>query len=156
MAALSSQDDVRAVQIEPEGLEGLVGLPVKAKGLVIFAHGSEAQCKRELAEIERRRELYRPGRPPPKLRDRTVIVVDDGIATGGTVRAVLRAVARAHPRRVVLAVPVAPRETINELSTEANDIVCLSAPEQFRAVGLHYRDFNQTTDSEVVRLLQQA
>jgi putative phosphoribosyl transferase len=116
----------------------------------------EAQCKRELAEIERRRELYRPGRPPPKLRDRTVIVVDDGIATGGSVKAVLRAVARAHPRRVVLAVPVAPRETIAELSTDANDIVCLSAPEQFRAVGLHYRHFDQTTDSEVVQLLQQA
>jgi putative phosphoribosyl transferase len=116
----------------------------------------ETQCKRELAEIERRRELYRPGRPPAKLRDRTVIVVDDGIATGGSVKAVLRAVARAHPRRVVLAVPVAPRETIDELSSDANDIVCLSAPEQFRAVGLHYRHFDQTTDSEVVRLLQQA
>lgn len=116
----------------------------------------EAQCKRELAEIERRRELYRPGRQPPDLRDRTVIVVDDGIATGGTVKAVLRAIARVHPRRIVLAVPVAPRETIDELSTNADDIVCLSTPEQFRAVGLHYRDFAQTTDGEVVRLLQQA
>lgn len=116
----------------------------------------EAQCKRELAEIERRRELYRPGRQPPELRDRTVIVVDDGIATGGTVKAVLRAVSRTHPKRLILAVPVAPRDTIEELSTEADDIVCLSAPEQFRAVGLHYRDFSQTTDSEVVRLLQQA
>jgi predicted phosphoribosyltransferase len=116
----------------------------------------EAQCKRELVEIERRRELYRPGRQPPDLRDRTVIVVDDGIATGGTVKAVLRAIVRAHPRRVVLAVPVAPRETIDELSTNADDIICLSTPEDFRAVGLHYRDFAQTTDGEVVRLLQQA
>ena len=116
----------------------------------------EAQCRRELAEIERRRELYRPGRQPPDLRDRTVIVVDDGIATGGTVKAVLRAIARTHPRRVVLAVPVAPRDTIDELSTDADDVVCLSTPEQFRAVGLHYHDFAQTTDSEVVRLLQQA
>ena len=112
----------------------------------------EAQCKRELAEIERRRELYRPGRRPTDLRDRTVIVVDDG----GTVKAVLHAIARVHPHRIVLAVPVAPRETIDELSTSADDIVCLSTPEQFRAVGLHYHDFAQTTDSEVVRLLQQA
>jgi putative phosphoribosyl transferase len=116
----------------------------------------EAQCKRELVEIERRRELYRPGRQPPDLRDRTVIVVDDGIATGGTVKAVLRAIVRAHPRRVVLAVPVAPRETIDELSTNADDIICLSTPGDFRAVGLHYRDFAQTTDGEVIRLLQQA
>jgi putative phosphoribosyl transferase len=116
----------------------------------------EAQCKRELAEIERRRELYRPGRQPPELRGRTVIVVDDGIATGGTVKAVLRAIARVHPNRLVLAVPVAPRETIDELTSDADDIVCLSAPEQFRAVGLHYRNFNQTSDREVVRLLQQA
>jgi putative phosphoribosyl transferase len=87
---------------------------------------------------------------------RVVIVVDDGIATGGTVKAALRGLARHHPARLVLAVPVAPADTLRELAAECDDIVCLATPEPFYAVGPHYRDFRQTEDEEVVRLLAEA
>lgn len=116
----------------------------------------EAERQRQLAEIERRRALYVGSRPPAAIAGRTVIVVDDGIATGGTMRAALRAVRKAGAARVVLAVPVAPADAINDLRDEADDVVCLSAPSWFRAVGLYYSDFDQTSDSEVVRLLKEA
>jgi putative phosphoribosyl transferase len=115
----------------------------------------DRQVKRELAEIERRRAAYRSA-PPISLHGRTVIVVDDGIATGGTVRVALHALARVAPRRVVLAVPLAPRDVLAQLRALCNDIVCLSSPEPFFAVGAHYRDFTQTEDEEVVRLLARA
>ena len=107
----------------------------------------------ELREIRRRQEVYRRGRAPMALKGRTVIVVDDGIATGGSMRAALRAARRAGPRRLVLAVPVAPPETIESLRDEVDDVVCLSTPEIFNAVGQFYQDFSQTTDDEVIRLL---
>ncbi len=116
----------------------------------------EAEARRQLAEIERRRQLYRGGRPPEPVANRTVIVVDDGIATGGTVRAVLRALARLGPRRRILAVPVAPRETVEALRAEADDVVCLAMPEPFYAVGAHYDDFAQTEDRDVIELLAMA
>jgi putative phosphoribosyl transferase len=116
----------------------------------------EAERQRQLAEIERRRALYAAGRRPARISGRTVIVVDDGIATGGTMRAALRAVRKAGAARIVLAVPVAPADTIGEFRAEADEIVCLSAPNWFRAVGLHYSDFDQTSDAEVVRLLGEA
>jgi predicted phosphoribosyltransferase len=114
----------------------------------------EEEQKRQLAEIEHRRQLYRPHRPPLSVRGRTVLVVDDGIATGATVKAVLRALTQARPERLILAVPVAPRDAIHDLSSEADDIVCLATPEPFFAVGAHYRNFAQTTDAEVVDLLR--
>lgn len=114
----------------------------------------EEEKARQLEEIERRRDVYRHGRPPVSVADRTVIVVDDGIATGGTMKAVLQALAQAGAARVVLAVPVAPVDALAELSALADDTVCLATPEPFRAVGLHYRDFNQTGDEEVVALLE--
>lgn len=114
----------------------------------------EAEKQRQLKEIERRRDVYRRGRPPVSVRERTVIVVDDGIATGGTMRAVLQALRQEGAARTVLAVPVAPADVLAELSTLADETVCLATPEPLRAVGLHYRDFEQTTDEEVVELLE--
>jgi len=110
----------------------------------------------ELKEIHRRQATYRGGRVPVPIVGRTAIVVDDGIATGGSMRAALRAVRRAGPRRVVLAVPVAPAETIAALRPEVDVVVCLSTPESFGAVGEFYEDFRQTTDDEVMRLLEAA
>ena len=116
-------------------------------------HYLEAETQRQLVEIERRRQLYRSGRPPLSLQDRTVIVVDDGIATGGTMKAVLQALSRSGARRVVLAVPVAPPDSWQELSPLVSEAICLMTPEPFYAVGAFYRDFNQTSDDEVISLL---
>jgi putative phosphoribosyl transferase len=116
----------------------------------------EAEAARQLAEIERRRRLYCGDRPPVVVRGRTAILVDDGIATGTTVRAALRALARLGPRRRVLAVPVAPPETVARLAREADELVVLEQPEWMAAVGQFYRDFRQTEDAEVVRLLAEA
>src|SRR5664280_1639679 len=107
----------------------------------------------QLAEIERRRKLYLGDRPHPKLSGRTVIVVDDGIATGATTRAALRAIRMRKPSKLVLAVPVAPTETLKKLRGEVDDIVCLEDYEDFGAIGLFYSDFRQVSDSEVGALL---
>ena len=116
----------------------------------------EARAARELGEIERRRALYLHGRAPLPLAGATVIVVDDGIATGTTMRAALRAVRRRGPAHLVLAVPVAPRDTMRRLRGEVDDLVCLAQPEPFRAVGLHYDDFHQVEDDEVLAALDAA
>ena len=116
----------------------------------------QRQMALELQEIRRRQERYRGGRPPTPVTDRTVIVVDDGIATGGSMRAALRGVRRAHPRRLILAVPVAPPETIAALQNEAETVVCLISPVLFHAVGQFYDNFTQTTDEEVIELLDAA
>lgn len=115
------------------------------------------EAKREkLKEIERRRALYRSGRPPEPLAGKTAIVVDDGIATGATTRAALRGVRRQKPKRLVLAVPVAPPDTLRTLATECDEIVCLEQPTGFGAVGMFFADFRQTSDDDVVRLLVEA
>jgi putative phosphoribosyl transferase len=111
--------------------------------------------ERELAEIERRRAIYRPG-SPERLNGRTVIVVDDGIATGSTVKAALRGLAKSDVARIVLAVPVAPSDSLRELGAFCDEVICLASPEPFYAVGAHYRDFSQTEDAEVIRLLVEA
>lgn len=115
-----------------------------------------AEMHRQLHEIERRRHAYLGGRKPLPVRNRTVVLVDDGIATGGTVRVAIRALRKAGAERIVVAVPVAPPDTIDRIGKEADDVVCLSMPEPFHAVGLHYRDFDQTSDAEVVQLLDRA
>jgi putative phosphoribosyl transferase len=116
----------------------------------------EARTALELAEIRRRRIAYLGGRPPPALAGRGIIIVDDGIATGNTARAALRALRRHGPARLVLAVPVAPSEAVASLAREADEVICLRQPADFRAVGAHYQDFTQTTDEEVIALLSAA
>lgn len=113
----------------------------------------EKQALIELREIDRRRQLYLKGRAAVPVEGCTAIVVDDGIATGTTVRAALKALRRSHPARLVLAVPVAPADTIAALRSEVDDIVCLSQPYPFRAIGEHYTDFHQVSDDEVLAAL---
>jgi len=110
---------------------------------------------RELAEIERRRTAYRTG-PPERLEGRSVIVVDDGIATGGTVRAALKALGDVGARDVVLAVPVAPLSVLQGLTQLCSRVVYLATPDPFYAVGAHYADFDQVEDAEVIELLAAA
>lgn len=114
----------------------------------------QAQLPAQLAEIERRRALYLGGRAPLDLHGRSAVLVDDGIATGTTVRAALKALRRRQPSRLVLAVPVAPAQALPLLRPEVDELVCLWAPERFHAVGAHYRDFEQTSDATVVALMQ--
>ena len=114
----------------------------------------EAVTRSELAELERREREYRQGRPLAELRGRVVILVDDGLATGSTMRAAVEAVRAHHPARVIVAVPVGAPDTCGEFADIADDTVCTRTPEPFSAVGLWYRDFSPTTDDEVRELLQ--
>ncbi len=116
----------------------------------------EAQALTELKEIERRRQVYLRGRAPLPLAGATAIVVDDGIATGTTVRAALKALRRHRPARLVLAVPVAPHDTVEALRGEVDDLICLAEPEPFHAIGMHYDDFHQVSDDEVLAALDEA
>jgi predicted phosphoribosyltransferase len=116
----------------------------------------ESERARQLEEIERRRQLYLAGRPRAQLRDRTAIVIDDGIATGATMEAALLATRRAGPKRLVLAVPVAPPDTLERLRPKVDEVVCLMVPEFLGAIGSFYRDFRQLDDEEVIELLRQA
>jgi putative phosphoribosyl transferase len=110
---------------------------------------------REQQELERRERSYRGSRPPLDVRDKTVVVVDDGLATGSTMRAAVAALEKMNPRAIIVAVPVAAPQTCEEFRNEGIDIVCLRTPDPFQAVGLWYEDFSQTTDEEVHDLLQQ-
>ena len=116
----------------------------------------EEETARQLEEIERRRRSYCEGRPALEIAGRTAIVVDDGIATGATMRVALQAVRRRGPARLVLAVPVAPPATLAALATEADEAVCLEAPSRLGAIGYFYRDFHQMSDAEVTDLLARA
>jgi putative phosphoribosyl transferase len=111
-----------------------------------------SEVARALIEIERRRKLYLGTRPAVPVAGHTVIVVDDGIATGTTVKAALQALRKRSPKKLVLAVPVAPADTIAELGAWVDEIICLQQPEPFGSVGKFYRDFRQVTDEEVVKI----
>src|SRR6516225_6726018 len=116
----------------------------------------EEETARQLEEIERRRKSYCEGRPALEVAGRTAIVVDDGIATGATMRVALQAVRRRGPARSVLAVPVAPPDTLAALRKEVDEAVCLETPIGLVAIGFYYRDFHQMRDSEVTDLLARA
>ena len=130
------------------------------EGLSAYAGADHAYLEREtaaaLAEIERRRQVYLQGRQPLSLTGATVVLVDDGIATGTTVRAALKAVRRRGAARIVLAVPVAPHDILMALRSQCDRIICLAEPQPFRAVGLHYLDFHQVEDGEVQAALTAA
>lgn len=113
-----------------------------------------AAARAQLAEIERRRQLYRGDRERIRIEGRTAVVADDGVATGASMRAALRAIRRWRPARLVLAVPVAAADTLATLAQEVDEAVCLHAPQDFWAVGAYYDDFAQVSDEKVVELLQ--
>lgn len=121
---------------------------------------SEAQINqvaaKEQQELERRERLYRENLPAPDVQGRTVILVDDGLATGATMRAALRALRQEQPARIVVAVPISALETCNEFKAEVDEIICAETPRPFIGVGLWYEDFSQTTDQEVRDLLKRA
>lgn len=114
----------------------------------------EEAVREKVAEIERRRKVYMAGRAPIDVAGRVAIVVDDGLATGTTAKAALKALSRRKPSKLILAVPVAPEETLIEMSTMVDEIVCLETPDPFYSIGLHYRDFHQLEDKEVLSLLR--
>jgi putative phosphoribosyl transferase len=122
----------------------------------VSEEGVRRVVEREEAEVRRRERTLRGERPPPRIRDRTVILVDDGLATGSTMRAAIQAVRAQDPREVVVAVPVAPPRTVRTLRREADEVRCSWAPEAFFAIGQFYRDFTQVSDEAARRLLEAA
>jgi putative phosphoribosyl transferase len=126
------------------------------RGVAADARYIEAQAQVELREISRQRQTYLSGRPAARVEGSTVVVVDDGIATGTTMRAALKALRRRHPAMLVLAVPVAPRDTLQSLRAEVDQVVCLATPHPFYAVGEHYVHFGQVEDDEVIDALDAA
>jgi predicted phosphoribosyltransferase len=133
------------------------GVRVLNEGVVRMLRPTDAAIGRveaeERRELERREREYRGGRPPPDVRGRAVVLVDDGLATGSTMRAAVAALRRLGPARVVVAVPVGASETCAEFAGEADEAVCAREPDPFYAVGTWYDDFSQTTDDEVRELL---
>jgi putative phosphoribosyl transferase len=135
------------VRVLNEDLIGQSGLSADVINLV---------AQREQQELERRERTYRNGRAPASVANRVVILVDDGLATGATMRAAVKALRIEQAARIIVAVPVAPPETCEELRDEADQVICAETPEPFAAIGLWYENFAQTTDEEVRSLLEQA
>jgi putative phosphoribosyl transferase len=136
------------------------GVRVLNEEIVQELHLTEATIDRvaqkEQQELERRERLYRDNRPVPDLQGRTVILVDDGLATGATMRAAIRALRQQQPARLVVGVPVSSSETCQEIGSEVDEILCVETPRPFYCVGLWYKHFPQTTDEEVRNLLSLA
>ena len=131
-----NEDVVRVLAIAPQTIEQVAG--------------------KEMKELQRREQVYRGDRPSPDLAGQCVILVDDGLATGATMRAAVGAVRSRNPERIVVAVPVAPPDTVARLQGEADEVICLEQPEPFRAIGLWYADFTQVSDDEVRQQLAAA
>ncbi|MDH6594979.1 putative phosphoribosyl transferase [Variovorax sp. TBS-050B] len=127
---------------------------VIVRELGISPRSIDEVVERERRELERRERVYRGGRPAPRLRGRVAILVDDGLATGSTMRVAVRAARRQEPARVVVAVPVAAPEAVDLLRADADEVVCVHAPDPFLGVGRWYLDFSQTRDEEVCALLE--
>lgn len=138
-------------------VDGEIPQCVVNKDIKTQAHVSDAELEREkqrqIEEIDRRRALYLQGRDRLSVSGKTAIVVDDGIATGATARVALRALRKAGPAKLVLAVPVAPAETLRSFSDEVDELLCLQTPDPFYAVGYFYRDFDPVSDQDVASLL---
>jgi putative phosphoribosyl transferase len=138
-------------------VDGGASIVVRNEDVIRYAGIKDADfaaaCRSEFAEIERRRQLYLGGRKRVEIRGCTAIVIDDGVATGATTRAALRATRLRDPKRLVLAVPVAPTESLAELRQEADDVVCLEHHDMFEALGHYYGDFRQIADGEVIEVL---
>ena len=136
------------------------GMPIVVRNPNVMGYSGvteaafNAVCERELVEIERRRKLYLGNRPPLDPKGKIAIVVDDGIATGATMRAALQATRKRGPKKLVLAVPVAPPDTIETLRPDVDEVVCLEMPEDFGALGYFYRDFHQLADEDVIAILK--
>jgi putative phosphoribosyl transferase len=143
MGAIASGD----VCIVQSSIIDALGIPPEA---------IEAVAQRESREIERREKLYRADRPPVSVQGCVAILVDDGLATGSTMRAAVHALRHENPEKIVIAVPLASRQACRDLEQEVDEIVCLSTPEPFYAVGIWYEDFRQTTDDEVRDLLEKS
>jgi putative phosphoribosyl transferase len=124
--------------------------------LNISSDAIDAVAAREEEELKRRERLYRGDKEAPNLSGRVVIVVDDGLATGSTMRAAVAAIRCQNPAKIVVAVPIAASETCKDLRSEADEVICAVTPEQFYAVGMWYEDFGQTSDDEVTNLLRRA
>jgi putative phosphoribosyl transferase len=141
-------------------LDGDPPVVVRNEDVIRTAHISDDQFdqvkKRELAELRRRNDLYRQGRTMADVHGKTVIVVDDGIATGATIRAALAGLKRMAPRKLVLAVPVAPQRLVQTLSREADEVICLEDLGDFGAISIHYTNFQQLSDTDVTDLLESA
>lgn len=139
-------------------VDGKTPIVVRNNDVIEFtgttAREFDAACAEELAEIERRRQLYIGERARAKIGGQVVIVVDDGIATGATSRAALQAIRQRKPKELVLAVPVAPADTIAQLRKEVDSLICLETPAPFGAIGYFYQNFLQVSDQEVVAILK--
>lgn len=151
------------VPVQPElamgaVVDGAAPIVVRNEDVIEFtgvtADEFDEACASELAEIERRRKLYIGERARAEIAGQVVIVIDDGIATGATTRAALQAIRKRKPKELVLAVPVAPSDTVAKLRQDVDTLICLEMPELFGAIGYFYRDFRQVSDEEVVTTLK--
>lgn len=138
-------------------VDGKSPIVIRNEDVIRLAGVDEAEfqevCRQELAEIERRRHRYLGGRERAVVKNHVAIVIDDGIATGATTRAALRATRMREPKKLILAVPVAPTDTLAEMQGEADEVICLEDHEIFGAIGYFYDDFRQTSDEEIIDIL---